>query len=166
MSDTIGHFIGRCDLGWAQRYTKDGAFNDIPHPWFDFLNDPINPLTYVLPDRWIRPAQSFSTDFGSVPSELQSLVGPLDVPNSYLFHDSAFGNHGWWESTDAGKTWVYIAKTMEEVNDMLFDMAEAEGMPWSEREEMFEAVQIGGGPLWNHHAGPFPQDPAPQGDVS
>ena len=165
MSDTIGHFIGRCDLGWARSYTKAGVLNDVPHPWFDFLNDPINPLTYVLPDRWIQPARSFTTDFGSVPSEMQSLVGPLDCPSAYLFHDSAFGNHGWWESTDQGKTWMFVEKTMAEVNDMLFDMAEFEGVDWFEREEMYAGVEIGGDSLWESHSGPFPIDPPPQGAV-
>ena len=166
MSGTIGHFTGRCNLGWALKYTTSGLWGDVPHPWFDFENDPVNPLTYILPDRWIRPAQKFSTDFGSVPEELQSLVGPLDCPSAYLFHDSAFDNHGWWESNDQGATWQYVSKTMAEVNDMLFDMAEAEGVDWLEREEMFSGVEVGGTALWNNHKGPFPVDPAPKGNAS
>lgn len=163
MSNTIGFFIGQCNLGWQRRYTRTGVFGDVPHPWFNFSNEETDPLTYILPDRWIRPAQKFSTDFGSVPNEAQTFVGPLDCPCTFLFHDSAFGNHGWWESTDQGKTWRYVAKTMHEVNDMLFDMAEAEGVDWLEREEMFAGVEAGGTTLWNNHVDPFPVDPAPKG---
>ena len=163
MSDMLGSFTGKCSLNWNRKYTKAGIFGDVPHPWFDFVNDPIDPLTYMLPDRWIRPAQQITTDFGSVPEEFQSVVGPLDCPTAYIFHDSAFSNHGWFESADKGKTWQYVSKTEDEVNDMLFDMAEVEGTPWLEREEMYSGVSVGGSSLWKGHVGPFPVDPAPQG---
>ena len=163
MSDEIGKFVGCCNFRWNLKYTEVGVFSDVPHPWFDFQNDDANPLTYILSNKWIRPAQSLATDFGSVPSELQTEVGPLDCPCAYVFHDSAFENHGWWESYDQGKSWNYVPKTQHEVDEMLRDMAVVEGVDWVERNLMFAGVEVGGTQLWNNHKGPFPVDPAPIG---
>ena len=166
-----GHFVGTY---WTRRGRIDtsGLFGLTPHPYFGFKLDHDNPLTFIGQDAdgtevWQRCCATDwyvedETDFGSVPPEFQSEVGPLDSPNGYVMHDKDFKNHGWFESRDKGKTWQYVAKTEDEVNSQLFDWAEADGVDWVEREEMYEGVEVGGTKLWNSHTGPFPVDPPPE----
>ena len=160
MSDIIGTFRGTYWLKFL-RIAMTGTFDLTPCPIFQYTQDKDDPLIYVLPDRWITGTSKGETDMGSVPPEFQSQVSPLESPRGYPLHDSAFSNHGWWESYDQGQTWVYVGKTEDEVNDMLFDWAEADGVDWWDREEMYEGVQLGGTKLWNSHVGPFPVDPTP-----
>ena len=82
----------------------------------------------------------------------------------HVAHDKAFKNRGWFESRDKGVSWKYVAKTEEEVNQQLFDWAEADGVDWFEREEMYAGVEIGGSAIWNRHTGPFPVDPPPESE--
>ena len=133
-----------------------------PKPWFRYWLDPLHPMTFVCADgTFLRCANTGTTDFGSVPPEFQSLVGPLDCAKAYIFHDSAFTNHGHWESYDRGATWVFVPMSMRQVNDNLFMMARAEGVDWLESQEMHVAVDAGGGPWWAGHVGPCPVDPPP-----
>ena len=148
------------------RIEKVGWFGSTPKPWFLFEIDQANPLTFITKEgTWIRPASHFETDMGSVPPEFQARVGPLDSPRGYAIHDSVFENHGWWESYDKGQTWYFVLKTEDDANNLLWDMAEADGVDWLEREEMHTGVDLGGSAIWNKHKGPFPVDPPPPGVI-
>ena len=106
-------------------------------------------------------AQKFLTDMGSVPACLGGIASPLASPNGFPFHDSAFENHGWWESHDQGKTWVFVEKTEQEVNDALYAWCRADKVDVVESQEIEWGVELGGSALWNSHIGPFPVDPPP-----
>jgi len=154
----------------------------VPVPWFRYWLDEARPLTTILDDgTYIRCAGSGTTDFGSVPAEFQSQVGPLEYAIPYIMHDSAFQNRGWWESKDLGATWQYVPKTMHDANDMLLlgakaitvsakgysDLNDAQlGRLWIRREAMYAGVAAGGSSCWDKHLGPFPNDPPPPFDVT
>jgi len=133
-----------------------------PKPIYLFENDAVDPLTYVDDAGiWHRCAQRFETDMGSVPACLDGIASPLASPRGFPFHDSAFENHGWWISTDHGKTWTFELKTEQEVNDGLYDWCRADQVDWIESNEIEWGVELGGTELWNGHHGPFPQDQPP-----
>jgi hypothetical protein len=173
-----GEFHGLIHLTYLYTEMRAG----VPVPWFRYRLDPTFPLTLILDDgRYLRPAGSGTTDFGSVPAGTQSIVGPLEYAISYIFHDSAYQNHGWWESADQGKTWAFVAHTEHDANDMLLTSAKIEtisakgykdlslvelGNLWVRREAMYAGVAIGGASTWDDHAGPFPNDPPPPFDVT
>ena len=153
-----GTFKGTYHLTFLRVETADGE----PVPWFLCELDAANPLTFITDAGiFIRPAGQFETDMGSVPPPLQGIAGPLASPRGYVCHDSAFDNHGWWESADQAKTWAFVRKTEAEVNDLLCDMCAADGVGWLEREAIHAGVDLGGTALWNNHLGPFPIDPPP-----
>ena len=133
-----------------------------PKPIYSFSLDSWDPLIYIAPDgTWVSCANIFETDMGSVPAALMSFASPLASPRGYPLHDSAFENHGWWESKDSGRTWVFISKTEHEVNEALCEWCEADGVDLGAREAIHRAVGIAGAKLWNSHPGPFPVSPPP-----
>ena len=152
-----GEFKGSICLSYPSRTMKGKGV-----AWFDYLLDPIKPLTFIDSQGMLyRPAGSGTTNFGSVPQIFQSCVSILACPCSYVFHDSAFTNRGLWISNDFGATWTFREIDEESANEMLFDMSESEGVSWFERETMYLGVAIGGSAVWNEHTSPFPLDPAP-----
>lgn len=160
----MSKFVGSYNLHFLRAVSGDCL---TPKPIFGFTLDPVNPLTFVNDaGLWVRPAGYFETDCGSVPPCLQGIAGPLDSYRGFFMHDSAFDNHGWWESIDQGKTWQFVLKSEQEVNDALYDWCRADGVDWVESHEIEWAVNIGGTALWNGHPGPFPCDPSPASFVN
>ena len=156
----MGMWTGTYRLTYLRNELHDGE----PVPIYLFELDPLDPLTFITTDGvWQRPAQRFETDMGSVPPPLQGIAGPLGSPRGFPMHDSAFDNHGWWESTDHGATWTFAQKTEEQVNTMLLYWCGADGVDWFERNEIYLGVELGGSEMWNAHTGPFPADPPPKG---
>lgn len=173
-----GEYKGTVHLAYLFSQYREG----VPVPWFRYWLDPVYPLTFMQDDgTFVRCAGSGTTDFGSVPATAQSLVGPLEYPLSYIMHDSAYQNHGRWESQDKGATWQFVEKSEHDANDMLLlgakvetlaargyhDLSEVQlGRLWVRREAMYAGVAIGGASTWDDHAGPFPNDPPPPFDVT
>ena len=155
-----GVFKGAYDL----HYLRTEMNGLEPKPIYKFSLDPVDPLTWIDNEgQWVRCAQSYETDMGSVPAGLENVASPLASPCGFPFHDSAFENHGWWESKDEGKTWAFVLKTEQEVNDALYHWCRSEGVDWIESNQIEWGVELGGGAMWNGHTGPFPVDPAPIG---
>ena len=137
-----------------------------PKPIYLYTPKAGNPLIFIRADgTWIRCADQYETDMGSVPALLDGIASPLASPRGFPFHDSAFENHGWWESTDKGKTWIFVLKTEQDVNDALYEWCRADQVDVIESQEIEWGVQLGGTALWNGHTGPFPIDPAPEGTM-
>ena len=97
-------------------------------------------------------------DQGSVPKGLaQAFVSPNATSRAFAFHDSAFDNHGWWESTD-GVNWKFAPKSREQTDHMLIRWMMADGAGERTAYAAFEGVHLGGSDVWNAHKGPFPAD--------
>ena len=157
-----GRFKGQFRLSYRRQEPNDGE----QKTWFTFEHCPENPLTYIrnegcIDETWIRPANLFETDLGSVPPYLQGIVTALACPRAYILHDSAFDNHGWWESKDFGNSWEFVHRTEHDANDMLFEMARAEGVDLAKAEAIYIGVDIGGSAYWNGHGDTFPVDQPP-----
>jgi hypothetical protein len=146
---------------YSLKYSKSIMRGSLPVSFFDFTNDPYDPLTFHAHDgRQYRPASSFSEfDFGSVPRITQSIVSPLCATRSFVFHDSSFLNHGMWVSYDGGSIWSFLPLSQHEVNHWLYRMMNVEGNPEARCWAAFEGVQIGGSDMWKSHVGPFPINP-------
>lgn len=157
MSRPLERFSGFFSLEWTHNVERDG----FPVPMFRFHQCLEDPLTFhCLDGTQIRPASRFHDfDFGSVPGRLQSLVPALCSPRAFVFHDSAFNNHGHWISRDGGRTFVFQKISQHMANHFLYLMMNVEGNPETRCWVAFEGVQAGGSRVWKGHKGPFPVDP-------
>jgi hypothetical protein len=157
MSKPLERFSGFFSLEWTHNVSRAG----FPVPQFRFAQYMADPLTFhCLDGSQVRPASRFAGfDFGSVPGRLQSLVPALCSPRAFVFHDSAFQNHGHWVSKDGGISWVFVSLSQHEANHWLYLMMNVEGNPVRRCWLAFEGVQVGGSDVWRKHTGPFPVDP-------
>lgn len=141
-----------------------------------------DPLHFITREGVIMRPASLLHDYdeGSVPRGIcQGFVSPNAFGRAYAMHDMAYPARGWWElrgwtlwfNVDTGQweakggTWVYVPKTRHEADSMLIRWAMADGCGRDEAYEMFEGVLLGGGGIWEAHAGPFPELPFIEGDV-
>lgn len=156
MSRPLERFSGFFDL----RYTHSIMRGGFPVPIFDFINDPVDPLTFHCADGTrFRPASRFAGyDHGSVPGRAQSVVPATCATRSFVFHDSSFGNHGHWVSRNRGP-FLFESLKFHETNHLMLRMMNVEGNPVRRCWVAFEGVQVGGGETWRDHKGPFPVDP-------
>lgn len=153
----LERFSGFYRLYWTGNVERYGY----PVPLYDFVNDEQDPLTFHCMDgTQIRPAARFKDfDHGTVPGRLQSLVPATCAPRSFVFHDSAFENHGHWVSKDGGKTWVFTRLSQHATNHWMYRMMIVEGNRDTTAWEAFAGVQAGGSETWHKHQGPFPTCP-------
>lgn len=93
-------------------------------------------------------------DEGSVPHWAQSIADPKAWARAYAFHDAIYMDHGWYVWMHG--IWVFCPQTQRAADLLLMAMAIATGCPVHEAEAIFEGVNLGGGPIWDAHKGPFP----------
>jgi hypothetical protein len=150
-------FSGFYRLYWTRNEMRGG----FPVPLYDFVNDDVDPLTFHCADgRLLRPASWFKDfDHGSVPGRLQGLVPATCAPRAFVFHDSAFENHGHWVSKDGGKTWAFVELSQHQANHILYRLMVVEGNSEATAWKAFAGVQVGGKEMWHKHTGPFPTCP-------
>lgn len=135
---------------------------------YRFTSDHHNPLTLYSPTGiGIRPRDTFDNDEGSVPLVLQPII-PKDLYLlSFLFHDSAYEDHGlfmrrvfyqddlsgyddFWDAMPIviNEDWEFVEMTQEQADKLLYLMTGAEGAMAAHRNMIYSAVAVAGGPSW------------------
>lgn len=81
--------------------------------------------------------KGFITDGGSIPQIVQNIFKAMGVYLlAYLIHDGMYGGE---------------LLTRLQGDNILFDVLQFQGMTWFGRENVYSAVRIGGGIVWEGH---------------
>lgn len=113
---------------------------------YRFKLDEVTPLTYYCGSWFWQPNKKYLTDMGSIPVALQ-VFPQLHKDRyllSYMFHDSGYAFKGLYSSGRHDGQFTFFPKTRAEIDEMLFDMLQAEGATWLVRWTIYLGVRAGG----------------------
>lgn len=97
---------------------------------FTLRIDDLTPLTFIQDDgtqiRCLKPGESMETDFGSIPSILQSIVRKEGV--EYLYHDAAYKHGALWIKEFGGNLFHFVKVSRAETDRLLRTMSQCTAM--------------------------------------
>jgi hypothetical protein len=117
---------------------------------YRFKLDEAAPLTYYCGSWFWQPNRKYLTDMGSIPDGLQ-IFPQLHKDRyllSYMFHDCGYAFKGLHSCERVDGCYKFTPLTRAQVDEMLFDMLQAEGATWLVRWTIYLGVRAGGWVGW------------------